>query len=110
MSRVAQRHQEAAQIALLPREEEPLPDIAPIRDALITAPTNPEPPRPPPVATYKVENQDSLGQLCRLVYGICSRNMVQKLAAANPTIDPEKLVTGQTVYLPVIENLKPVVP
>lgn len=108
---IARTHHEAAQIALLPREDQPLPDIAPARDTLITAPAAPAPAlTPPPVATYKIENQDSLDQLCRLVYGICSRNMVQKLAAANPTIAPDKLIAGQTVYLPVIENLKPVVP
>jgi hypothetical protein len=45
-----------------------------------------------------------------MVYGICGKGMLQILARANPTIDPNRLVTGQTVYLPVIENLKPVVP
>jgi len=104
---IVQTRREAAQVAVLPREEMPVPDVAPSRDVLITAPARPA---PPPVASYKVENQDSLGQLCQLVYGICSRNMLQKLASANPTIDPDKLATGQTIYLPVIENLKPVVP
>ena len=104
---VAHTNPAIAQVAVLPREELPVPDVAPSRDVLITAPAKAA---PPPIATYKIENQDSLGQLCQLVYGICSRNMLQKLARANPTIDPEKLVVGQAVYLPVIENLKPVVP
>ncbi|HXE15864.1 MAG TPA: AAA family ATPase [Stellaceae bacterium] len=104
---VAQPHPAAAQVAILPRGEQPVPDVAPAHDMLIAAPAQPS---PPPVATYRIENQDSLGQLCQLVYGICSRNMVQKLAKANPTVDPDKLIAGQTVYLPVIENLKPVVP
>ncbi|MGH6980514.1 MAG: AAA family ATPase, partial [Stellaceae bacterium] len=105
------RH-ESTQVAVLPREEQPLPDVVPTRDVLITAPLKvaKAAPQPPPVATYKVETQDSLGQLCQLVYGICSRNMLLTLAKANPSVDPNKLVAGQTVYLPVIENLKPVVP
>jgi general secretion pathway protein A len=103
------RHDNAL-IATLPREDEPLPDVAPSGDVTKPDAATIAAPEPPAMATYTVETQDTLDQLCPLVYGICGKNMLQTLAQANPTIDPQHLIAGQTVYLPVIENLKPVVP
>jgi type II secretory pathway predicted ATPase ExeA len=103
-------------IAALPSEDEAVPDIAPsdnVASSGLTATVAIAPlvkAKPPPTARYTVETQDTLGQLCQLVYGICGKSMLQTLAWANPTIDPQRLIEGQTIYLPVIENLRPVVP
>ena len=101
-----------ALVADLPREDEALPDVTPSSDGAraVTVDLRPAVAPKPPRASYVVENQDTLGQLCQLVYGICGQSMLQTLAQANPTIDPRHLIAGETVYLPVIENLKPVVP
>lgn len=64
----------------------------------------------PEVATYRVESQDTLSQLCLLTYGICGPTVLGALKHANPNVDPDHLVQGEPVRLPVIENLKPVVP
>jgi type II secretory pathway predicted ATPase ExeA len=75
----------------------------------ITAPGAVTPP-PPAIATYIIDSQDTLAQLCPLVYGVCSPRAMRTLAAANPQLDPLHLADGQIVRLPVIENLQPVVP
>jgi len=113
------RHGETL-IATLPREDQPISDVtphaapaaapAPVIKAAIADIAKPVPPAPPPVARYRVETQETLGELCKLSYGICGANMLHALALANPTIDPLHLVAGEIVYLPVIENLTPVVP
>ena len=91
------------EIALLPPEQRTVPDVVPT-DASAA------PPEPAQTAQYTIENQDTLQQLCHLVYGVCGRSTVLALAKANPSVNPDHLVAGQTVYLPVIENLRPVVP
>lgn len=96
-----------SEIALLPQEQRAVPDVA-LPETVTARPT--VTPQTPQSAQYMVENQETLQQLCQLVYGICGKSMVLTLAEANPSIDPNHLVAGQTVYLPVIENLRPVVP
>jgi general secretion pathway protein A len=95
-------------VAALPPEDRPVPDVVPRQDTgmVAAAPALSQ----TPIAHYTVENEDTLSQLCQLAYGICGDNVLHTLTQANATIDPNHLVTGQTVDLPVIENLKPVVP
>jgi general secretion pathway protein A len=103
------RHNDAL-IATLPPEYRPVPDVPAKDDSSAGTAAVPALAPAPAMARYKVETQDTLGQLCQLVYGICGDNVLHTLAQANPAIEPNHLVAGQTVYLPVIENLKPVVP
>ncbi len=98
------------QVATLPKSDRDIPDIAPAAASSNTTTAPPIAAAAPETARYVIETQDTLQQLCLLAYGICGKDMVLALAKANPTVDPDHLVAGQMVYLPVIENLKPVVP
>jgi type II secretory pathway predicted ATPase ExeA/phage tail protein X len=58
-------------------------------------------------AAYSVRSKETLAQLCQKVYAVCGGRMVRALLRANPGIDPKALRRGETIRLPVIENLKP---
>ncbi len=59
-------------------------------------------------ANWTARAGETLGQICVRAYGICSRSIVETLTAANPAIDPVNLAEGDSVALPVIENLRPI--
>jgi general secretion pathway protein A len=95
--------------AALPRDKQPIPDVVPrvVDDKIaVTAPPAPR----GQTMSYKVEAQHTLDELCKRAYGICGTAMVRTLAQTNPTIDPAHLVAGQSVDLPVIENIRPAFP
>ena len=57
--------------------------------------------------TVTVKPGDTLFSLCRQVYGNCSRRLLDRIAAANPSItDMDRLNVGQTLQLPAPEDLK----
>jgi type II secretory pathway predicted ATPase ExeA len=59
-------------------------------------------------ANWTARAGETLPQICTKAYGICTHRMIQALTAANPAIDPVNIAEGDTVALPIIENLKPV--
>ena len=62
------------------------------------------------IAIWPVQRGDTLARVCAFAYGICTPQMELALARSNPALDPRNLAEGQRVGLPVIENLRPVVP
>jgi general secretion pathway protein A len=60
--------------------------------------------------SYRVTTSRTLAQLCEESYGVCGDPMIRALERANPRLDPAHLVAGETVRLPVIENLRPLAP
>jgi nucleoid-associated protein YgaU len=70
-------------------------------------------PAPPPAAeiTWTVGPGETVESICQKAYGLCSKAMVQTIENVNLNItDPQRLSPGQTLTLPVIENLRPVKP
>jgi len=56
---------------------------------------------------WVVKVGDTLDSICESAYGICTDAMVRALARRNAVSDTAPLSAGQSLTLPVLENLKP---
>ena len=114
------------QAAISPSSEpQPTMQAAPIAAPPVPADKSSAPPTQaarPPAATpsaarasaeiiWTVSAGETMESICQKAYGLCSKPMVRTIENANLNIaDPKRLNPGQTVNLPVIENLRPMKP
>ena len=81
-------------------ETGPMTNVTPIAPA----PAVPTPAATPAGGTYVIKKGDTFIKIAREIYGNPSR--MKDIAAANPGVNPRKLMVGQTIILPDVAPTK----
>jgi len=81
------------------------PETGPVTDITPIAPAPAAPaPAAPAGGTYVIKKGDTFIKIAREIYGNPSR--MKDIAAANPGVNPRKLMVGQTIILPDVAPTK----